>query len=205
MNVKTREENRPEDIEQLVAEVEQAIRDEIGEDKLPEEVEELVSRVSEALRNQLSEDTRDEDAVEKDVRLVVRSVVGEDRLGVDMDSLLDRVGRAVRGVLSRWKEAAGSVGNSLKDRIRAMVDGVRGTGRDSVVMVRINKESRERMDELIEVGLVGSRSEAAAYLIAEGIKSSEDLFSRISSKIDDIRRAKEELDRILNEKRVPNA
>ena len=205
MNVKTRDEKLSEDVEQLIAEVEQAVRDEIGEDKPPEEVEELVNRVSEALRNELSEGTRDEDAVEKDVRLVVRSVVGEDRLGVDMDSLLDRVGRAVRGAFSQWKGAAESVGQSLKDRIRSLVDGVRGTGRESVVMVRVNRESRERMDELVEVGLVGSRSEAAAYLIAEGIKSSEDLFNRISSKIDDIRRAKEELDRILNEKRVPNA
>ena len=177
----------------------------MGEDKPPEEVEELVNRVSEALRNAFRGDTRDDvDAVEKDVRLMVRSVVGEDRLGVDMDSLLDRVGRAVRGAFSQWKGAAESVGQSLKDRIRSLVDGVRGTGRESVVMVRVNRESQERMDELVEVGLVGSRSEAAAYLIAEGIKSSEDLFSRISSKIDDIRRAKEELDRILNEKRVPN-
>ncbi len=199
-------EKRPEDIEQLVAEVEKAVREEMGEDKPPEEVEELVNRVSEALRNAFRGDTRDDvDAVEKDVRLMVRSVVGEDRLGVDMDSLLDRVGRAVRGAFSQWKGAAESVGQSLKDRIRSLVDGVRGTGRESVVMVRVNRESQERMDELVEVGLVGSRSEAAAYLIAEGIKSSEDLFSRISSKIDDVRRAKEELDKILNEKRVPNA
>ena len=204
MNVKTRDEKLSEDVEQLIAEVEQAVRDEIGDDKPPEEVEELVNRVSEALRNELSAGTRDEDAVEKDVRLVVGSVVGEDRLGVDMDSLLDRVGRVVRGALSRWKETAESVGQSLKDRIRSLVDGVRGTGRESVVMVRVNRESQERMDELVEVGLVGSRSEAAAYLIAEGIMSSEELFNRISSKIDDIRRAKEELDRILNEKRVPN-
>lgn len=79
-------EKRPEDIEQLVAEVEKAVREEMGEDKPPEEVEELVNRVSEALRNAFRGDTRDDvDAVEKDVRLMVRSVVGEDRLGVDMD------------------------------------------------------------------------------------------------------------------------
>ena len=46
-------EKRPEDIEQLIANVEQAVRDEIGEDEPPEEVEELVNRVSEALRNRV--------------------------------------------------------------------------------------------------------------------------------------------------------
>ena len=51
MNVETRDEKVSEDVEQLIAEVEQAVRDEIGEDKPPEEVEELVNRVSEALRN----------------------------------------------------------------------------------------------------------------------------------------------------------
>ena len=80
-----------------------------------------------------------------------------------------------------------------------MLESVRGTGRDSVVMVRINDESRDRMDQLIETELVGSRSEAAALLIAEGIRARQDLFDKISAKIEDIRRAKAELHRLLNE------
>ena len=67
-------------------------------------------------------------------------------------------------------------------------------------MVRVNSESRERMDQLIEAGLVGSRSEAAAYLIAEGIKSREDLFVEMAAQIDAIRKAREELQKILDEK-----
>ena len=97
-------EKRPEDIEQLVAEVGRPYAKKWARTSRREEVEELVNRVSEALRNAFRGDTRDDvDAVEKDVRLMVRSVVGEDRLGVDMDSLLDRVGRAVRGAFSQWK------------------------------------------------------------------------------------------------------
>ncbi|HJO83751.1 MAG TPA: hypothetical protein QF520_15290 [SAR202 cluster bacterium] len=41
--------------------------------------------------------------------------------------------------------------------------------------------------------MVKSRSEASAFLIAEGIKARDDLFSRIGEKIDTIRAARQEL------------
>ncbi len=53
--------------------------------------------------------------------------------------------------------------------------------------VRVNKESVAKLDELVEGGLVGSRSEAAAFLIAEGIKARHGLFERIAEKISEIR------------------
>ena len=193
-------EKHPEDVEQLVAEVEWAVRDAVGEGELAENIEDLVTKVNEAVRNAVNGEKADDvDAVMNEVRLAVRAVVGEEKHGVDMDSLLDKVGRAVRVTFSQWKEAAESVGYSLKDRIRVMLEGVRGTGRNSVVMVRVNRESQERMDELIEAGLVGSRSEGAAYLIAVGIEARQELFDGIASKIAAIRKAKEELQRLLNE------
>ena len=92
---------------------------------------------------------------------------------------------------------AESVGQGLKAKIRTMVDGVRGTGRDSVVMVRVNAECQERMGELIDAGLVNSRSEAAAYLIAVGVEARQELFAGIKSSIETIRVAKEELQKLL--------
>jgi Arc/MetJ-type ribon-helix-helix transcriptional regulator len=73
------------------------------------------------------------------------------------------------------------------------------SARENVVMVRLNKESVLRLDELVDAGLVNSRSEAAAFLIAEGIKSRAEVFERIAEKIDEIRRAKAELRDLLNE------
>ncbi len=187
-------------VDSLIEEVERAVREVVGERELTESIDDLVSHVSEAVRNAVTaEKAHDFSSVEREVRLAVRAVVGEERPEEDADSLADRVTRAVRGAFGRWSELAGSVGQSLKERIRAMVDGVRGSGRDSVVMVRINRESQERMGELVEAGLVGSRSEAAAYLIAEGIKARQEFFDGISSKIDTIKKAKEELYKLLNE------
>ena len=80
----------------------------------------------------------------------------------------------------------------------AILEGVRAS-RDNVVMVRTNKESLDRLDELVEGGIANSRSEAAAFLIAEGIKARQGLFDRISEKIEEIRRTKDELRLLIEE------
>jgi hypothetical protein len=51
----------------------------------------------------------------------------------------------------------------------------------------------------VDAGVVGSRSEAAAFLIGEGIKARAPLFERMSAKVEEIRRVKEELQDLLNE------
>jgi Arc/MetJ-type ribon-helix-helix transcriptional regulator len=86
------------------------------------------------------------------------------------------------------------VGENLKETVSAVM-----SGRDNVVMVRINEESLARLDELVESGIVKSRSEAAAFLIGEGIKSRLGLFDRIAEKTEEIRRAREELRQMLDE------
>ena len=120
------------------------------------------------------------------------------RLIDDVEELVEDVNKAVREAVSRTSGAAGSVGETLRDTIQETVHGVRSV-RDSVVMVRVNKESLARLDELVEAGIAGSRSEAAAFLIAEGTKARRDLFDKISEKIDEIRKAREELRRMVNE------
>ena len=61
------------------------------------------------------------------------------------------------------------------------------------------------MDDLIESGVVGSRSEAANHLITEGIKSRQHFFDVVASKVAEIRHAKEELRRLTieEEEEVP--
>ena len=195
-----------EDVDSLVEEVERAIRDTLSEKVKKENIDDLVNRVGEAVRNAVSGDkAHDFGSVEREVRKAVRDAVGDEGQGEDTETLADWITKSVRTSYNRGSELAESVGQSLKDRIQAMVGGVRGTGRDSVVMVRVNQESMERINELIEAGLVGSRSEAAAYLIAEGIKARQGLFDGISLKIEAIRKAREELQRLLNKEGAPSA
>jgi Arc/MetJ-type ribon-helix-helix transcriptional regulator len=66
-------------------------------------------------------------------------------------------------------------------------------------MVRTTKESVEHLDTLVEAGIAGSRSEAAAFLIGEGVKARQELFDKIADKVDQIRKTKEELRGLLDQ------
>jgi Arc/MetJ-type ribon-helix-helix transcriptional regulator len=112
----------------------------------------------------------------------------------ELDSLVEEINKAVRVAIDRGASTAESLGDNLKETIQ----GVR-SNRDNVVMVRIDKESLGRVDQLVESGIVSSRSEAAAFLISEGIKARKESFERISQKVDEIRRTKEELRRLIDE------
>ena len=115
------------------------------------------------------------------------------RLSENVDEIVDEVNKTVRVAIVKGVDAAESIGENIRDTIQ----GVRGS-RDNVVMVRVDKASLDRLDELVEAGIMSSRSEAAAFLISEGIKARQPLFDRIAEKIQDIRRAKEELRRMVD-------
>ncbi len=109
------------------------------------------------------------------------------------------VSRTVTDAVVKGTDEAVSVAGNIRETIRHRTTGDRTT-RDNVVMVRVDADSLEKMDELVEAELAGSRSEAAAFLISEGIKSREPLFDIISAKVAEIRKSKEELRALLEEK-----
>ncbi len=116
------------------------------------------------------------------------------RLSDNVDEIVDEVNKTVRVAIVKGVDAAESIGGNIRDTIH----GMRGS-RDNVVMVRVDKASLDRLDELVEAGIMGSRSEAAAFLIGEGVKARQPLFDRIAEKIQEIRRAKDELRRLVDE------
>lgn len=107
---------------------------------------------------------------------------------------LDDVDKAVRDAIGKGRDVASTVGGSIRDSINA----VRAT-RDSVVMVRLSKDSLDKLDELVDSGVTNSRSEAAAFLIGEGVKSRSDLFDRIAEQTRVIREAREKLRQLLED------
>ncbi|MGH2542839.1 MAG: ribbon-helix-helix protein, CopG family [Ardenticatenaceae bacterium] len=111
-----------------------------------------------------------------------------------IENLMGEVNKAVRITVEKATTGAEQIGDNLKETF----DNVR-SARDSVVMVRIDKESKERLDELVEAGVVSSRSEAAAFLITEGVKARKPMFDKIAAKIDEIRNAKDGLRRLLQD------
>ena len=75
--------------------------------------------------------------------------------------------------------------------------------RTNVVMVRVRRDSLDRLDELVECGLTRSRSEAAAFLIGEGVKARKDLFDKIAEQTRVIRKAKDRLKELLKDEDLP--
>lgn len=101
-----------------------------------------------------------------------------------------------------FKDALHSTGvhiESIGQNIGESVDRAL-SARQNVVMVRMNAESLRRVDELIEADIVSSRSEAVAFLVSEGIDARSDLFAKIREKVEEIRKAKQDLRDILREK-----
>ena len=80
------------------------------------------------------------------------------------------------------------------------------SSRNTVLSIRVDDESNRKLKMLVESGIFKSRSESAAFLINEGIKNQETLFSRIASKLDKIDKIKMELSSIISEEiKVKNA
>jgi hypothetical protein len=65
--------------------------------------------------------------------------------------------------------------------------------RDTTVVVRLSEPISEALDTLVTAGIFKGRSEAAAFLIGEGVKAQSPLFGRIQAKLAEIERLRDEL------------
>ncbi len=121
---------------------------------------------------------------------------GEDRrrLSDNVDGIVNKVNEVVREAITESVDVAESIGGNIIETVERA-----RSNRSNVVMVRVDKASLERVDELVEAGIMGSRSEAAAFLIGEGIKGRQGLFDRIAEKIQEIRNVKDELRNLVDE------
>ena len=65
--------------------------------------------------------------------------------------------------------------------------------RGNVVMVRLGDAAVAALDELVEAGLFGSRSEGAAFLLGAGIEAQRELFARVGKHSAEIKRIRQSL------------
>ncbi len=100
---------------------------------------------------------------------------------------LDELGNQVEKLASRTAES-----------IKKVIDKALAA-RNTVLTIRVNDESNEKLGMLVEAGLFKSRSESAAFLIQEGIKKQQELFDKIQTKLKKIDKIKEELRHIVSE------
>ena len=102
----------------------------------------------------------------------------------------------VRDLASRIPESLSAIGRDISRTIeRAM------SAKDEyVAAVKISPQAQEKLEQLVLAGVFSNRSEAAAFLIDEGIKTQTALFDRVEQKLAEIERLKAELRGLINEK-----
>jgi hypothetical protein len=69
---------------------------------------------------------------------------------------------------------------------------LRGGGRDNVVACRLDDDDLAALDALVEAGVRGTRSDAAAWLIKAGLVVNKPLLDEVSDTVTEIRRLRDE-------------
>jgi len=108
----------------------------------------------------------------------------------------DEIASSVKEVAQKTGEVLNKATESIGKAIESAL-----SARDHVVMVRVNDDALKSLDALIQSGIFKSRSEAAAFLISEGIKAQQPLFNKISERIREIERLQSELKGIIEQPR----
>jgi Arc/MetJ-type ribon-helix-helix transcriptional regulator len=140
-----------------------------------------------------------------DVVIEEKTIGNDDIVVTDMPNDEPRQKSGFDELASSVKEVAQKTGeaiNKATESIGKAIDSALAA-RDHVVMVRVNDDSLKSLDALVQTGIFKSRSEAAAFLISEGVKAQSALFERISERIKEIERLRTELKGIVNPEENP--
>ncbi len=103
-----------------------------------------------------------------------------------------------KGALDEFGEQVEKFANKTAESIRKAIEKALAS-RNTVLTIRVNDESNKKINRLVESGLFKTRSESAAFLIIQGIKSQQDLFDRIEGKLQRMEKIKQELRSIVGE------
>lgn len=124
---------------------------------------------------------------------------------IDTDRVVEEVTTAFRDALTKGVDSAETISDNVRQILRGVSQGRDRSGRDNVVMVRVNDETLDRINVLVDAGVMDSRSEAAAFLITEGVTARQNLFDRIDEKVQQIRAVKDELRQMAGDMNEPPA
>jgi predicted transcriptional regulator len=112
---------------------------------------------------------------------------GQETREKKLQSKLDDLGSQVENLAARTAESI----KRAADKALA--------SRNTVLTIRVNDDCNRKLNMLVDAGLFKSRSESAAFLIEQGIRSQDVLFAKIISKLEKIDKIKEELKTIVSE------
>ncbi|MGH9899936.1 MAG: hypothetical protein ACRD4L_13915 [Pyrinomonadaceae bacterium] len=96
---------------------------------------------------------------------------------------------SLREIAARIPESLNSIGRDISRTIERAV----AAKDEYVIAVKLSSESQEKISQLVSTGIFRNRSEAATFLIEEGIKAQGELFERVKQKLIEIERLQAEL------------
>src|SRR5436305_8606872 len=113
------------------------------------------------------------------------------------DSERSNVGSSMLDMAARIPEQLSAIGRDISRTIERAIS----AKDDYMLAVKVSQNAQLRLGQLVQAGVFGTRSEAAAFLIDEGIKSQGPLFERVEQKLAEIERLRAELRGLVGEKK----
>jgi hypothetical protein len=108
------------------------------------------------------------------------------------------VGSSVRDMAARIPEQLSAIGRDISRTIERAIS----AKDDYMIAVKVSHDAQIKLGQLVQAGVFGTRAEAAAFLIDEGIKSQGPLFERVEQKLAEIERLRAELRGMVGESKT---
>ena len=99
------------------------------------------------------------------------------------------VSASMRDMAARLPEQLSAIGRDISRTIERAIS----AKDDYMLAVKVSHDAQVRLGQLVQAGVFGTRAEAAAFLIDEGIKTQSALFERVEQKLGEIERLRAEL------------
>ena len=107
-------------------------------------------------------------------------------------------GSSVRDMAARIPEQLSAIGRDISRTIERAIS----AKDDYMLAVKVSHDAQIKLGQLVQAGVFGTRAEAAAFLIDEGIKSQGPLFERVEAKLAEIERLRAELRGLVDESKT---
>src|SRR6266446_6923714 len=104
------------------------------------------------------------------------------------------VSSSMRDMAARIPEQLSAIGRDISRTIERAI-----SAKDDYMLAV--KDAQDKLGQLVQAGVFGTRAEAAAFLIDEGIKTQGPLFERVEQKLAEIERLRAELRGMVGEKK----
>jgi hypothetical protein len=107
------------------------------------------------------------------------------------------VSSSMRDMAARIPEQLSAIGRDISRTIERAIS----AKDDYMLAVKVSQDAQHKLGQLVQAGVFGTRAEAAAFLIDEGIKTQGPLFERVEQKLAEIERLRAELRGMVGDKK----